>query len=346
MKYIILILAPLMLFVAASASAQTSPTECADEDREIPGNRSTPCMLSFPDELQDVRYDVIMEYPKCIEEISFAVPGATGAEEPLKSVLFARVHPQKPIRDWLWDIGQVKLGEVKSSTDRVHLLGYQWSVDSAIWGSAFLQEDTYLKEIPHVTHFRLIVDYPGTARPSVNATGLMPDVSGVYDLANACLEQVRSELALKEARKAAETQAQVAQAEIAAAEERKRMAALEELTKTETLQAELAHEEEVAAILRDTVRIRLAGQEDRARLTNEYLARLAATEAEFTVEASEVEERIQQYVDFNAELLAQIHEYQQAIEAQITATDELLATQRAAITELAELPEEPATPEP
>ena len=164
----------------------------------------------------------------------------------------------------------------------------------------------------------------------------MPDVGTALDLANACLAEVR----LEQAKIEAEAQAERARIEKAAALETKRLAAEEELVKTEALQSQIEHEEAVAVILRDIVRIRLAGQEDRARLTNEYMNRLEAAQSAFAGEVSEVEARIQQYLDFNAQLLARINEYQQAIDVRLAETQASLEEQRTAIKEIAEDREE------
>ena len=118
-----------------------------------------------------------------------------------------------------------------------------------------------------------------------------------------------------------------------------------ELIKTQTLAAELAHKEVISGILQDIVRIRLAGQEDRARLTNEHLARMETSSEEFDVETSEVEARIQQYLDFNAALLTQIEEYQSTLRTRLETLKESIAEQQANIDALEEEARNIAIPE-
>lgn len=98
-------------------------------------------------------------------------------------------------------------------------------------------------------------------------------------------------------------------------------------TRTETLVAEIAHKELLADILQDIARMRLAGREDRARLTNEFLVRAEVSGAEFDTETSEVGTRIQQYLDFNDELLYQIDLYHQNIRTRLEETQAKLEVQ-------------------
>ena len=59
---------------ASNVYAWEPPLECADEDREIRGNRTTPCKLVLP-ELTEIEYRVRLDYPNCIEELAFHMPG-------------------------------------------------------------------------------------------------------------------------------------------------------------------------------------------------------------------------------------------------------------------------------
>ena len=95
--------------------------------------------------------------------------------------------------------------------------------------------------------------------------------------------------------------------------------------------AEIAHEEVLSGILLDILRIRLAGQEDRARITNWYLTRALEEREAFDDETSEIEARIQQYLDFNASMLAQIAEYQSTLQERLDALNASLAEQQAKI---------------
>ena len=172
---------------------------------------------------------------------------------------------------------------------------------------------------------------------------LYPDTTNTVELVNACLalvqqqkedEEHAAELARQEAADAAriaaerdaaakeeeqaqreaESQARIAEQQLDAANERRLAIARAEEIKTQTLIDEIALQEVLTAILNDIVRIRLAGQEDRARITNEYLDRARSASADFDLETSEIESRIQAYIDFNAALLVEIAEYQLSIQ--------------------------------
>ena len=93
------------------------------------------------------------------------------------------------------------------------------------------------------------------------------------------------------------------------------------------------------------MRIRLAGQEDRARITNEYLTRAEATAESFEDETTEIEGRIQAYLDFNATLLVRLEEYQADIEARLERTRANIAEQQARIDALKEEAQSPTAEE-
>ena len=370
MKYVLGIMAVLFMALAASpVAAWTPPEECADEDREIPGNRRSPCKLTLPDTLEDVTYDVVLEFPTCVEEIAFSVPGTRSTENDLAINFssFFRFDPRRPAH-YSNQEGKTGVG-IRVSPDRVHLRGYQWGVNDSITGSQFLRQF----RDPLKTMFGIEVNVRGNSWYYTRSEGPMPDVAGVIDLANSCLDLVQQEMddlaqaadlkrqeaetaarlaaqedadrkAIEQAQREAETQAAIAAQERAAALESKTRAAKEELLRTETVQAQIKHEEAIAVILRDIVRIRLAAQEDRARLTNEYLVRLESAQADFDVETSEIETRIEQHFDFNAQLLARIEEYQQSIAARLEEAETAIAEQRAAVEELAQEEGESTTP--
>ena len=202
-----------------------------------------------------------------------------------------------------------------------------------------------------------------------------PRTEAVGELANACLDLVRQEEedrehqaavekaereaaarieAQKDADEKAESQARIATQELTALQESKRRVAATELLRTQTLETQIQHEEVVASILREIIRIRLAGQEDRARITNQYMTRAEATAASFEEETVETESRIQAYLDFNAALLTRLEEYQADIGARLQRIKTSIAEQQASIDRLeleaqeliARDDEEGSTPEP
>ena len=112
------------------------------------------------------------------------------------------------------------------------------------------------------------------------------------------------------------------------------MVAETELLKTQTTAAEIEHQKVIAEILQDIVRIKLTGERDRQRLTNEYLSSVAASLGNFDEEAKVIEAEIQQYVAFNEQLLQRISDYQDEIVTRIQSTDESIERQKARIAEM------------
>ena len=65
------------------------------------------------------------------------------------------------------------------------------------------------------------------------------------------------------------------------------------------------------------MRIRLAGEDDRACHTNEYLSRYESASAAFEAETKKAEALIQQYIDFNRQLPGRIEECRSAIDSRL-----------------------------
>ncbi len=334
MKYVLAMLIvalnlTLGFLYSQDVAAWDPPEECADEDREIEGNRNSPCKVVVP-EISHVEYRVRMVYPQCVEEMLVHMPG---------SVAPSGRPPQITIRadttHYIWNNDSVHVITIKDG--HVQVTGRRWGVTSAINRSSFENIGSQLRVgIPTLPNGWLIYSN-WVERPRTDA---------VVELVNACLSQVREETAQREA----EAQAFVAAQELAAAQESRRRIAAAELIKTEALQTQIAHEEVIAEILRDIVRIRLAGQEDRARLTSEYLTRAESAAVDFEEETSDIEARIQDYLDFNAELLTRLEDYQADISARLERVQASIDEQQASIDVLEEeaqrLSTEDGTPGP
>ena len=76
---IMLIIISLSLFTS-NVYAWEPPLECADKNREIQGNRTSPCKLVLP-ELTEIEYRVRLDYPNCVEELAFHMPGISYPEQ-------------------------------------------------------------------------------------------------------------------------------------------------------------------------------------------------------------------------------------------------------------------------
>ena len=384
MKHVIalLVMAAGLLW-ASGASAWEPPESCADADREIPGNRSTPCKLTFPGSLEDVTYEVKMVYPSCIEVLSFALPGARPKEErePInvqamgfRSQVVGGKGRGSELYPTITDLEVIEVGR-----DRFYAGGNVWNVASSVEGHSHFTGWAVHPPLEFMISLK-IGARSSVARGSREHASYwvytppapLPDVSGMAELAHSCIallaqekedrehaeamarQEAESQARIKaqedadrkaaeQAQREAETQARIAKEELAAALASKVKASEIELIKTQTLETRLKHEEVVAGILRDIVRLRLSGQEDRARLTNEYVARLELSASEADVEASEVEARVQQYLDFNAQLLERIAEYQSAVESRLAQVEESITQQTERLAQIREEAEQAET---
>ena len=334
----------LSLVTVGTVFAWEPPDTCLDEHREISGNQGSPCRLAFPP-IENVVYRVIKDYPNCVEELVFDIPGIVPTEDS---------DVEYYIGDKNKRLGMSKYtdGYWEYTDSQLVLLGYTWGLNSRIDGTSHFGNPS--PSYPYIT-----------IKPASRwSTGIPPlvlrPVADVASLVNSCLALVRQELediehaarlaeeeAAAEARRAAERHAEsklreqaereaairatIAAEELAAAQENLETARQTELIRTQTLQARLLHEEAMAGLTEDIVRIRLAGQTDRARLTNEHLARARNAAAEFDIEVSEIEKTIQNYLDFNADLLGQIEKYREDIDAQLARVEAELAAQQARI---------------
>ena len=369
MRYIIAVIAGLTILafsspVLADDHTLQRPTECADEDRQVSGNRSTPCKYVMP-VLEKIEYDVRMAYPKCRELLIFRMPGLKPLPDDFpNSIIWVRPFPSQydiygyP-RQWYLSRGTAYI-----DSDVLVQKGHSWELGDRIQESAFWRAST---DSPSMQ-----ISFLGEYGPWSKAV-LYPDITNTVELVNPCLVQVQqqkkdeehtAELARQEAaetarieaerdaaakeeeqaQREAEAQERIAEQQLAAANDRRLAIARAEVIKTQTLINEIATQEVITAILNDIVRIRLAGQEDRARITNEYMTRARDASADFDAETSEIESRVQEYLDFNAALLAEISEYQLSIQNRLESLRASIAEQQAEIDRLEAEARERAAP--
>ena len=381
MRYFILILAIVAALALSPAGADSHdtwqpPEECADEDRKVPGNRSTPCRYVLP-ELTEIEYRIRFDYPNCIEELVFHLPGIKPLPEQWSRSLDVYLTTPGNIRfdrmSELYDMF-VRDGRLTMHNDYIAYRGYTWNLSSVVAGPSwfYVHPDSLTqKPLARITLQISFGEITGLSNPAQ-----YPDAGNTVELANSCLSLVQQEKADREhaarlAREAeaeqariqaelaavareeeqalreAEAQAEQARLELEAAKSRQITIAKIEATRTETLIAEIAHKELIAGILQEIARIRLAGQDDRARLTNEFLTRMESSGAEFDAETAEVEARIQEYLDFNEKLIAQIEAYYENVQTRLLETQAKLEAQYAQIEAIEqEVLENPSTPVP
>ena len=302
---IVITIAALGFLFAVDVSAW-DPDECSDEDREIPGNRQSLCQLVLP-ELTEVEYRVRMDYPVCMEELVFHMPGMTPpllealrGSEGMPSVRFTGWRPYSTNgMGSYYPYGFYPFKYISSHDSDTPVVGEnhltygrRWKLGASIpgWSEFGKRSQGY-----SLTAMSIFVapasDYANSYIVDTNPVP-HPDTSAVAELINNCFDLVQQEKKDREhaaaierqnieaqariaaqkdadikaelqAQREAESQALIAKQELQATLESKARIAKTELLKTETLVTQIEHEEVIAAILRDIVRIRLAGEEDR-----------------------------------------------------------------------------------
>ena len=336
---------------------------CADEDREISGNRTSPCKVSILPEVTSIEHKIEMVYPSCHEQLIWHMPGIASIfadpgqiSDPGQGV---RIWDLRDANDDYWSDTDHDWGvrSIRVQDDKIIFRLKDWGLRSAVFQGSSVPESTDAR-------LRFLFANSSDGSTYIVYTNYMPlSAHKGLEVVHACLARVQQEKADREhaadvarkeadeavriaaerdaaakeeeqAQREAESQARIARDQLAAALENLTQIARTELIKTQTLTDQLVHEEELAGILRDIIRIRLSSQEDRARITNEYLDRARDASADFEVETSEIESRIQEYLDFNALLLNGISEYQSSVRDRLEGLRASIEEQQAEIDRL------------
>ena len=189
MRYIMAAIAGLTILAFSSSvfaddHTWQRPTECADEDREVRGNRSTPCKYVLP-VLENVEYDVRMVYPSCWELLIFRMPGVKPLPDDFSifriSAAIQRFRGDS--RDsggkGLWRAGDSR--RISVHIDRIASWGYGWGLGDAVNRSAFPNP---LTDHPYV---RIRLSNGGEWVGEWSNAVLYPDTTNTVELVNACL---------------------------------------------------------------------------------------------------------------------------------------------------------------
>lgn len=367
MRYLILV--PFLLVLLFTGS-WAPPTECADEDREMPGNRNTPCKLILPP-IERAEYRFTMDYPVCREEMAFHMPGVGPVDRDLTLYVLGSDRSGLVIREDRpssnpYGARRVHFGNSGITVqwalveDAIVLYNpYALTLDRAIRPDSVFGGREWASYLYLHLHFRKT-----NANTYLLSNGVeRPTTENKVSLANACLDLVRQEkqdrehkaaVAAEEARRQAElraqqekerrrneqakreaeAQARQAKMELRATLERRIVVAETELLRTETLVAEIKHKKAIGEILQDIVRIKLTGSLDRQRITNEYLNGVYTSLSDFDTEAKAIEAQIAEYVTFNEQLLGKINTYYGELESRIRQTQQSIETQKQRIVEM------------
>ena len=365
------------VFAMASTASAERPEDCAPEDREIPGNTTSPCKWDYRlNEVTSVRYDVVenTDGNSCHEVLVFS-PYNASLHWP-EEIDLGRLEVRMGKIDEQGTVGTIEevykreLGvtpEDSISVLPVYSDRAFYTIDSAVpeatrWN--FYGDQRYYDLLAlRITLTRW------SEKGGVNThSSWLPMAANINDfslLMNDCLagikQRLENEAKLEETRQRVEAERiaqERASKEAAAEAERQRLeteAAREalrivretELAKTQALIKQLEREKIIIDIWQEIVDEKLAGAKARVDITNTYLTEIEANAAAFkasvVVKAAEVR-RLQEINDAIADAIIA---HNDEIEAQLAAQAEREAEQRKKLEDLhVEPPNGTATPEP
>ena len=191
----------------------------------------------------------------------------------------------------------------------------------------------------------------------------VPDeVNDFSELVFECLENIRREKehqamqedlratkaaeqrAAEKARADAEAKAELQQIELEAAKQIQQKALETELFKTQALRAQLEQEKLIIAAWNKVVEIRLAGAQERAKITNTFMAEVEANRATFVASVQAKVEELRRLQQINETLRAAISAHNRTILDELAFQHALEEKQKQAIQDLEVKPPETATP--
>ena len=346
MRYLILAITILILALTVGsvhADGWKPPAICDDKDREIFGNRTSPCKLPTP-QLEAIEYRVRLASSRCYGELIFRYSNIGPMPEEYK-FMGAAVFDAEGIENQIHGISS-RIRTPSKLTLGEGYIAYRlnsWDSTSSLQSNSVI-EGIAKREPGTPVLTKIWVEYKGNIRRHRSTTIPYPNLPGPYEvinLANACFSQLEGAAIQREASRRATIAAQ----ELIALHQEKIQTAENELLKTEALVAEIKFREVAGAILQEIARIRLAGKADRARLLNEHLERLRQSSDDFDIETSAVEDTIQQYINFNEALITEIDGYQTKLQERLVSVTRDIANQQAELDALEEEARNIAIPE-
>ena len=189
-----------------------------------------------------------------------------------------------------------------------------------------------------------------------------PEVNDFSELVFECLENIRrekehqsmkeelrtkkaaEERAAEKARADAKAKAELQRIELEAAKEIQQKALETELFKTQGLRVQLELEKLIIAAWNKVVEIRLAGAQERAKITNAFMAEVEANKAAFVASVQAKVEELRRLQEINDALRAAIEAHNQTILDELAIQQALEEKQKQAIQDLEVKPSETAIP--
>jgi len=348
------------------------PLDCAPEDRVVAGNTNTDCKWDFRmDDITGVRFVVLERegadacygalefYPYEFDDLA---PGG-GLDLSFTKTSRRTGQPEaSSIDDYTIDVHN----ERGNSTLRV--IGETYDLHTPVpqhWWTGYF--NTVTLPSTRFQHVKAHVNgKSGWVNPQrgINYTSrwftIPPEVNDFAVMLNACLAEVK--LRLETEAQVEEDRSKLAAHELAkqqALNEEKAKAALDaqrlaaaqkalqiqretELTKTRSLIARLERDKIILGVWNDIVLERLRGFQERAEITNRYLAEIEANISEFNAEVREKYEELQRLEALNQAIANSIAAHNEEIEAQLAAAAELEARNMEKLEDLSVTPPTPA----
>ena len=333
------------------------PLDCAPEDRVVPGNTNSDCKWDFRmDEVTGVRF-VVVEHKEAnacygaLEFYPYDFEDLAPGDGLVLAVSKERTSTGRPVVTQYYDYdhtvetlhgpGDSSLRVFGDPFDLNTLISDRWR--TGVYSNVRLPSSTY-HNIGIYVGGKSGYMYP---RDGVNyGSRWFPIPAEVNDfpvMINACLAEVKL-------RREAEAQAEEDRAKLAAGELERQQALNEEvakanldvqrltaaqqalliqqeteLAKTRSLIAQLEREKIIIGVWNDIVLERLRGSQDRAEITNRYLAEIEANAAAFSAQVQEKYEELLRLEALNQAIADSIAAHNKAIEAQLVAAAELEA---------------------
>ena len=334
------------------------PSDCAPEDRVVSGNTNSDCKWDFRmDEVTGVRFVVLEReganacygalefYPYDFEDVAPGYGLALALDKSLTST-------GQPVITPYFEYARTIEAPHEPGESGVRVVGDLFDLNTPIpnlwrsggYDSVFLPSSFYhnLGVVAH--NLGIMADkYRGGVNPGSRWFSIPAEVNDFPVMLNACLAGVK--LRLEAEAQAEEDRAKLAAGElerqqalkeehVKAALDAQRLAAAQqallirqetELTKTRSLIAQLEREKIIIGVWNEIVLERLRGFQDRASITNQYLAEIEGNAALFRAQVSEKYQELRRLEELNQAIADSIATHGEAIEAQLVAAAELEA---------------------
>ena len=380
MRKIGLVLMLAGIFLAASMAWLSlahadQPLDCAPEDRVVAGNTNSDCKWDFRfDDITGVRFVVLERegadacygalefYPYEFEDF--------GPSDGLDLIFTSTdTRTGQPVEN-SFDQDSIDV-HYEHSNSALRVIGNTYSLNTPVpeqWQTGYF--NIVILPSAYYQHVRAHANGEGSwvnPQGSINYTSrwfpIPPEVNDFPVMLNACLAEVKlrleteaqmeddraklaaQELARQQALSEEKAKADLDAQRLAAAQKALQIQQEIELTKTRSLIARLERDKIIIGVWNDIVLERLRGFQERAEITNRYLAEIEANAAAFSAKVREKYEELKRLEALNQAIADSIAAHNKEIEAQLAAAAELEAKNMEKLEDLTVTPPTP-TPTP